>query len=76
MFSFKPLSKKFNPSWKVKQLFEKSKADQSDFEPRILWDLKNPPKPIWEGFNVVSREDNTNSRGIIIGENSDDFMTE
>ena len=74
MFFFKPQSKKFNPSWKVKHLIEKSKADQSDFEPKILWDFKNPPKLIREGFNVVSHDENTDSRGILMGENSNDFI--
>lgn len=74
MFSFKPQSKKFKPSWKVKQIVENSKTNPSDFEPKMLWDFRNPPKPIWEGFNIIHREENTDNNGIIMGGDSADFI--
>ena len=74
MSSFKFQSNKFKPNQKVKQIFEDSKIDPNDFEPKLLWDHKNPPKPIWYNFNIISPGENIDDRGKIIGENSDDFI--
>ena len=68
---------KFQPTKKVKDIIEESKIDPSDFSPKFLWDPKNPPKTIWERFNVIRNEDHMeymNDDGYIVGTNSDDFI--
>ena len=73
-FFFNPKSQQFQPSKKVKDIYEESKIDPSDFNPKSLWDPKNPPKTIWERFNVIRNEDHTDNRGRIIGTWSDDYI--
>ena len=73
-FSFKPGSQKFRPSEKVREIFEKSKVDPSDFEPKLLWDSGDFPKPLWERFNFIRSGENVDERGRIVGENSDDYI--
>ena len=67
-------STKFQPSQKVKEIVEDSKYDYDDFKPKFGWDPNNPPKLIWEAFNVIQNEDHTNDNGWIVGEDSDDYI--
>ena len=73
-FFSNPKAQQFQPSKKVKDIIEESKIDPSDFSPKLLWDPKNPPKTIWERFNVIRNEDNMDNKGRIIGTVSDDYI--
>ena len=64
----------FKINSKIKAIYENSKIDPSDLKPKMFWDPKNPPRPIWEQFNIIKPDDNTDSRGRIIGEHSDDYI--
>ena len=73
-FFSNPKAQQFEPSKKIKDIIEESKIDPSDFTPKLLWDPKNPPKTIWERFNVIRNEDHMDNRGRIIGTRSDDYI--
>jgi len=76
-FFFNPKAQQFQPSKKVKDIIEESKVDPSDFSPKLLWDPKNPPKTIWERFNVIRNEDHTeymDNTGRIVGTRFDDYI--
>jgi Ca2+-binding RTX toxin-like protein len=64
----------FKISSKIKAIYKDSKIDPRDLKPEMMWDPKNPPKPIWENFNMINRDENTNDRGEIIGEHTDDYI--
>ena len=40
----------------------------------MLWDPKNPPRPLWEKFNFIRAGENIDDHGRIIGEHSDDYI--
>ena len=67
-------AKQFQPSKKIKDIIEDSKIDASDLKPKLFWDPKNPPKPIWERFNVINNQDEMDNRGRIIGTDLDDYI--
>lgn len=64
----------FKINSKIKAIYEKSTIDPSKLKPEMLWDSKNPPKPIWDKFNIITPGENTDNRGRIIGEHSDDYI--
>ncbi len=59
---------------KIQSIYEKFKIDQSDLKPKMLWDAKNPPKPIWEDFNFIRPRGNTDEKGEINGTNDHDYI--
>ena len=73
-FSFNPEAKQFKPSDKVKKIYEVSKIDLSDLQPKLWWDPKNPAKPIWKDFNLVKPSENTDEDGEINGSNYNDYI--
>ncbi len=76
-FFSNPKAKQFQPSKRIRDIIEESKIDPSDFTPKLLWDPKNPPKTIWERFNVIRNEDHMDymdDKGRIVGTNSDDYI--
>ena len=74
MSPFKFQSKKFNPNQKVKQIFEDSKINLKDFDPKMLWDSNNSSRSPWHGFNLVTHGESLDERGNIVGSHSNDFI--
>ena len=70
--SFKTMT--FKNLSKIKSIYEKFRIDQSDLKPEMLWDAKNPPKPIWEDFNFVRPRENMDEKGRINGTNDHDYI--
>ena len=52
----------FKINSKIKAIYEKSTIDPSKLKPEMLWDSKNPPKPIWDKFNIITPGENTDNR--------------
>ena len=65
--SFKSISK-------IKSIYEKFKIEQSDLKLQFPWDAQNPPKPIWEDFNVIRPRDNMDENGVINGSRDQDYI--
>ena len=59
---------------KIKSIYEKFRIDQSALKPKMLWDAKNPPKPIWEDFNFIRPRENMDEKGRINGTNDHDYI--
>ena len=74
MSNFKFQTKKFKPNQKVKQIFEDSKINLNEFDPKMLWEFKNSSRPLWHDFNLITPGENLNERGYIVGEYSNDFI--
>ena len=64
----------FKNTSKIKSIYEKFKIDQGDLRPKMKWNAKNPPKPIWEDFNFIRPRENMNEKGEVNGTNNNDYI--